>query len=119
MSDTGLFRVAARRPPCTVRGRGLRPHFADIYNSPILQVVIGVLSSVRWFAEWLVVSEDRTWPTQYGYSAPPYILDEWALGRNDRDSVKRPRRPGFGYMSDTSSGVKSVSRTNVLDPVGF
>jgi len=61
--------------------------FGDIYDSLALQLLIGALSSVRWFAEWVIVSENRTWPAQYSLASHPFILDYYKLAHNDRPSV--------------------------------
>eukprot|EP00668_Euglena_longa_P014892 GGOE01018927.1.p1 GENE.GGOE01018927.1~~GGOE01018927.1.p1 ORF type:complete len:923 (+),score=223.20 GGOE01018927.1:103-2871(+) len=80
-------------------------HFEDIYKSTFLQVLIGMLSSVRWFTEWLIVSEDRTWPAQYSYTTPPYVLDSWALGRNDRGNVVQPAASAWYFNAGTMLAV--------------
>lgn len=42
--------------------------FEDIYSNDALGILVGTMSSTRWFTEWLIVSEFKALPAQYGYT---------------------------------------------------
>ena len=42
--------------------------FEDIYENKILALLVGMFSSTRWFSEWIIVSEFKALPAQYGYT---------------------------------------------------
>ena len=63
--------------------------YKDVYGNDFLSVLVGMLSSTRWFTEWMIVSEFRALPSQYGYTDVSldyffyagYALDDISIAR--------------------------------------
>ena len=71
--------------------------YKDIYNSQGLQIFIGLVSSVRWHAEWYLVSEYRALPPQYGYTGEALGFETVGLAMNDLAAATQPSPYGWQY----------------------
>jgi ABC-type multidrug transport system ATPase subunit len=72
--------------------------YTDIYASGFMSVFVGMLSSTRWFTEWMIVSEFRSLPAQYGFTSDK--LDYFRLagyGLGDIDNARTQGDGGWYY----------------------
>jgi len=93
--------------------------YTDIYSSGFLSVFVGMLSSTRWFTEWMIVSEFRALPQQYGFTSEK--LDYFRIagyGMGDLDRARLQDGGGWYYnvvpMVAVGVGLRLVCYSLIL-----
>ncbi|GMH92516.1 hypothetical protein TrVE_jg6745 [Triparma verrucosa] len=72
--------------------------FEDIYANDGLGVLVGTMSSTRWFTEWIIVSEFKALPAQYGYTDDTLnYFEKGGYGLDDIDNARAMGNKGWYY----------------------
>ena len=70
----------------------------DINDSIFLSLFVGLTSSTKWFVEWMLVSDFKALPPQYGYTAPKLNYFELiGYAYNDMDTASTQGLDGWYF----------------------